>query len=207
MPRSKVLNEQMREESRKKILSTAARLFSQQGFFTIRIAEIASEAGMSPGNIYWYFESKEEILKALLQSVFDRVEQILVEAETWPGSGLEKLNHLIDLELDYLQEHGDFFQIYMSILGHGGDAFLKDLGFDTVQIGLGYHQHLAKLLNEAIQDGAIPPLDPNVLSMFFFSIFNGMLVTYGQDWQQVPPAIIHQAVLRLLGAGGEAPPA
>jgi len=201
MPRNKVLNEQMREESRTKILATAARLFARQGFFTIRIAEIAGEAGMSPGNIYWYFESKEDILKALLQSVFDRVERILVEAESAPGSGLDKLNHLIDLELEYFREHGEFIQIYMSILGHGGDAFLKEMGFDTLQIGAGYHRHLSSMLNDAIREGSIPPLDANVLSMFFFSFFNGMLVTYGQDWQQVPPTIIRQAVLRMLGAG------
>ncbi len=199
MPRNKDLNEQMREESRKKILDTSGRLFSQQGYFSVRIADIARAAEMSPGNIYWYYPSKEEILKAILQNVFDRMEQILVDAASWPGSGLDKLTRIIDLELANMKEHGALFQIYMSILGHGGARFFKELGFDTVQIGLRYHQHLSAILRQAAQEGSISPTDPNALTVFFFAFFNGLVITYGDDWQQIPEAVIRQAVLQMLG--------
>jgi hypothetical protein len=93
----------------------------------------------------------------------------------------------------------------MSILSHGGKGFFDELDFDTVQIGLGYHRHLSKILDEAIQEGSLPPQDLNSLAMFFFAFFNGLLVTYGQDWQQFPPALIRQAVLNLLGFRGAIP--
>lgn len=193
----------MREESRKKILVTAGRLFALRGFFNVHIAEIAKEAGMSPGNIYWYFPGKEDILKAILANVFRGGEEALIAAENWPGNGLEKLGHLIDLELKFFGEHGNDFQIYMSILGHGGNLFIKDLGFDTLQIGAGYHRRLAGILNEAMQEGSIPAHDPQLVTMLFFAFFNGLLITYGQDWQQFPPIFIRRAVLRLLGLHGE----
>ncbi len=199
MPRNKDLNEQMRKESRKKILDTAGRLFSQQGYFSVRIADIARAAEMSPGNIYWYYPGKEEILKAILQNVFDQMEQILVDAASWPGSGLDKLTRIIDLELANMKEHGALFQIYMSILGHGGAGFFKELGFDTVQIGLRYHQHLSVILRQAAQEGSISPIDPYALTVFFFAFFNGLVITYGDDWQQIPEAVIRQAVLQMLG--------
>jgi AcrR family transcriptional regulator len=189
----------MREESQKRILTNAARLFAQQGFFNIRIADIAKEAEMSPGNIYWYYSSKEEILKSLLQNFFDGMEQVLIRAETATGRGQEKLDTLIDLELAFLREHGSDLQIYMSILGHGGVPFIRELGLDTVQIGAGYHKRLANLLNQAIQEGILPAQDTLPLIMSFFAFFNGLLITYGQGWQEISPAFIHQAVLRLLG--------
>jgi hypothetical protein len=37
--------------------------------------------------------------------------------------------------------------------------------------------------------------------MFFFLFFNGMLLTYGEDWHVLPPDVIEAAVLRLLGSG------
>lgn len=205
MPRNKVLNEQMREESRKKILATAGRLFAQQGFFNVRIADVARAAEMSPGNIYWYFNTKEDILKAILSNVFEGLEQQLIESERWPGSGIEKLVHLIDLQLAFMQIYGSHMQIYLSIIGHGGSEYFKELGFNTEQIGMGYHQHLSAILNQAIEEGSIPPCEPNILAMFFFSLFNGLLFTYGEDLRRAPGALIRQAALRVLGYCGELP--
>ena len=199
MPRNLKVNEQMRAESRRKILATAGTLFAQQGFFNVRIADIARLAGMSPGNIYWYFPSKEEILKAIIGDFFDAFEQMLIQAETFPGGARQKLNHLIELQLALCDELGANFSIYMSILGHGGSVYLKTLGFDTLEIGKRYQGHLTNILESAMQEGVIASQSPLFLSVFFFSFFNGLLLTYGADWRKVPPQLISQAALRLLG--------
>ena len=65
MPRSKELSDQMRAHSQAQILAAARQLFATQGYFNCRVSEIAREASMSPGNVYWYFSSKEEVLKAV----------------------------------------------------------------------------------------------------------------------------------------------
>jgi AcrR family transcriptional regulator len=199
MPRNLKLNEQMRAESRRKILSTAGALFVQQGFFNVRIADIARQAGMSPGNIYWYFSSKEDILKAIIGDFFAAFEQMLIQAETFPGDARQKLNYLIELQLALFDELSADFSIYMSILGHGGSDFLRTLGFDTLEIGQRYQDHLTNILENAIQEGVILPQSPLFLSVFYFSFFNGLLLTYGANWRMLPPQLITQAALRLLG--------
>ncbi len=199
MPRSLKLSAQMRAESRQEILAAAGALFAQKGFLNVRMADIARQAGMSPGNIYWQFSSKEEVLKTIVGDFFDAYEHMLVEAEAFPGDARRKLNHLIELQLELFGNLGANFIIYMSILGHGGAAFLKTLGFDTVKIGRRYQRHLSRLLEGAIQAGVIPAQSPQILSVFFFSFFNGLILTYGEDWRRVPPALITQAALRLLG--------
>ncbi len=201
MPRNQELNAQMRTESRQKILQTAGELFSEEGFFNVRISQIARKAGMSPGNIYWYFPSKEDILKAILADLFESLGATLDEAAAFPGSGLEQLQHLIDLELDFMQASGKNLLVYMSILGHGGPKYIQELGFDTAQIGAGYHQRLMAIFSKAIQEGSIPPQDPNSLAAFFFSFFNGLLITYGKDRMGIPREQIVEAVLRMVGSG------
>jgi hypothetical protein len=34
--------------------------------------------------------------------------------------------------------------------------------------------------------------------MFFFAFFNGLSITYGQDWLDIPSSVIQNAVMRLM---------
>lgn len=52
-------------EVRDAILAAAFRLFSRRGYADTMVADIAQEAGVSPGNVYIYFRSKLDILYAI----------------------------------------------------------------------------------------------------------------------------------------------
>jgi len=52
------------ERTRTLILSTALRLFLERGFQETTMRGIASEAGVSLGNAYYYFRSKEHLIQA-----------------------------------------------------------------------------------------------------------------------------------------------
>lgn len=54
------------EETRQKLLAAAAVAFESQGFEGTRVADIASEAGVSNGALYSHFGSKGELLAAAL---------------------------------------------------------------------------------------------------------------------------------------------
>lgn len=206
MPRNPKLNQQMRSESRQKILWTARALFSERGFFNVRIADIAAQAGMSPGNIYWYFTRKEEILAAILKDYFNAYEQTLLEAKAEPGDALEKVMRLVQNQIAILDAFEENVNIYMSILGHGGVNFLKSLGIDSAAAGARLHEHLCAILEAAMREGVIPPQDPQLLAVFFFSFFNGLIITYGRGWKRFPQSAIGREALRLLGYPGEYTP-
>jgi AcrR family transcriptional regulator len=53
-----------------RILAAALRLFNEQGTAAISTNHIASELGMSPGNLYYHFRNKEEIIRALFEQQF-----------------------------------------------------------------------------------------------------------------------------------------
>lgn len=54
--------------ARDALLAGAAEVFAERGFFNARITDITKAAGVSAGTFYTYFDSKEEILCALLDS-------------------------------------------------------------------------------------------------------------------------------------------
>jgi AcrR family transcriptional regulator len=59
--------EEKKAETRQRLLISAARLFAKKGYEGATIEEIAEEAGFSRGAFYSNFESKNDLLRSLLQ--------------------------------------------------------------------------------------------------------------------------------------------
>lgn len=72
-------------ETREKILRTAATLFLERGFAKTKVMDIARSAGITPATMYWHFESKGELLfeylKANLEEFNERLEAAVIGIE------------------------------------------------------------------------------------------------------------------------------
>lgn len=68
-----------------KIVRTAHDLFVSKGYDTVTISEVAREAGIAKGGMYYYFDSKEALLKAvhaqLAQEVARKVSEEITQAK------------------------------------------------------------------------------------------------------------------------------
>jgi AcrR family transcriptional regulator len=199
MPRSKEASERMRTESRNKILSAARTLFASRGYFTTKISDIAHTAEMSQGNVYWYFAGKEDLLKTILADGFNALEQMTAQTAEFPGSSLEKLTYLIEQTLNLYDVQLEFITIMGFLMSHGGASLLSDLGFQMEEIGSRYHGNLIPMFERARQDHVIADISPHSLIMFYFGFFNGLILTYGAEWPDLPKDTLRHAVLRLLG--------
>ena len=63
------------QATRNLILDSAQRLFARKGLDPTTIKEIGAESGLNPALLYYYFESKEELYRAvarILAQVFYR---------------------------------------------------------------------------------------------------------------------------------------
>ncbi|GAG16406.1 unnamed protein product, partial [marine sediment metagenome] len=70
MPETGGKREQVREERRQQILEAALEVFSRKGYHVTNVSDVAAQAGVSQGTIYWYFDSKDELFQAALLSAF-----------------------------------------------------------------------------------------------------------------------------------------
>ena len=55
------------EERKKQILEAASNCFSNKGFHKTSMQDICNEVNMSPGSLYRYFKSKEDIIETMAQ--------------------------------------------------------------------------------------------------------------------------------------------
>jgi TetR/AcrR family fatty acid metabolism transcriptional regulator len=58
-------------DKRRRILDAAVAVFARKGYFTARITDIASSAGVADGTIYLYFKNKEDIIVSLFADVLE----------------------------------------------------------------------------------------------------------------------------------------
>jgi AcrR family transcriptional regulator len=85
-------------QRRAEILAAAAALFSQGGYQGVTVDAIAQRAGISKGNLYWYFRSKQEIFRLLFDDILERFLppiQKIVEGDEPPRHKLRALTRTL----------------------------------------------------------------------------------------------------------------
>lgn len=70
-------------ETRQSILDTALKLFNDKGAYAISTRHIAAEMNISPGNLYYHYRNKEEIIRHLLEQM---TEDYSVLYRDWPAN-------------------------------------------------------------------------------------------------------------------------
>ena len=80
-----------------KILEVSQRLFLEKGYDNTKIQDIADELGMTKGAIYHHFESKEEIMNKLGESMFIHNNPFETVKKRKDLNGLEKMKLVIQL--------------------------------------------------------------------------------------------------------------
>lgn len=80
-----------------KILEVSKRLFLEKGYDSTEIQDIADELGMTKGAIYHHFESKEEIMNKLGETMFIHNNPFEIVKKRNDLNGLEKMKLAIKL--------------------------------------------------------------------------------------------------------------
>jgi len=88
---------------RRRILEAAVVCFVRRGFHQTKTAEICAEAGMSPGNVFHYFATKDAIIEAIVEE--DRRETAALFAKLKDADDiLEEMLRSLDMLLEVLAD-------------------------------------------------------------------------------------------------------
>jgi AcrR family transcriptional regulator len=86
-----------RPGKRERLVAAARELVYRQGVARTTLADIAKEADVPVGNVYYYFKTKDDIIGAVLQDHADQLESTLAELEHRHRSPKARLKAHMDL--------------------------------------------------------------------------------------------------------------
>jgi len=100
-------------EAREKILATATRLFSEQGFETTSLSQVAREAGVSKALIFWHFDCKEKLYRSAMHKT---LEPYYIDRDTIEGLGEPaQIARLIDQFYDFVHDNLYSVRFFLSL--------------------------------------------------------------------------------------------
>ncbi len=160
-----------REDRKDLIIDAAERVFSTKPFNKVGMREIAEEAGISPSSIYTYFPNQE----ALFVEATIRDSVLLIEAVTDIIEKTEEVavlpDRVFETFLEFISTHDSYFRmmvVFMTVGSLNKDS-LERLN-EVVSRGFDVFEGVFRLMGYRG--------NTRILSHFFFSMLNGILVTF-----------------------------
>ena len=156
------LKDKLKQERKLQIIRTACKLFAEKGYYNTTMPDIAKELGMSVGNLYNYFSSKEELAKEIMVTVSRWVAERIRKINEKDIPTKEKIYELVKSFIDIALKEPELIHYFLRVFLSNREVFEEDcLGFACVgdvvtEIGV--------LLSEGVAKGEFRNQD-------FFSAF------------------------------------
>ena len=113
-PRTEIQYDAIRQEKISLIMQTALELFANFGYEATSISQIARKADISKGLLYNYFESKEDLLQAILNKGIDEMMEIF-DPNKDGVLEVSELEFFINESLKQVEKNRIFWKLYMSV--------------------------------------------------------------------------------------------
>ena len=149
------------------ILDAAESVFSERGFATARVQEIAQRAGLAVGTIYNYFVRKEDILVALLEERAFAFIEAFAPAPHDPEAYRPRLVARLARLMDYIASHRAFFTLASEhgLFGSSTSSAKALFGGRRLSSASAYERALLAVVDAGIEEGVLASIDRDLLAV------------------------------------------
>ncbi len=146
--------------TRKQILDVSLRLFSERGFARTTVRDIAREAGITDAAIYYHFESKREVLEALVEErgIVAGLQQLKTVSAELPLQ--ETMLWMARGAINIMDENRDFLRLII-MEGLGGDEAAVEQYRRLTDL---WESALTTVLERYAEKGELPPDSPGAMA-------------------------------------------
>ncbi|MBI9085298.1 MAG: TetR/AcrR family transcriptional regulator [Desulfobacterales bacterium] len=139
-----------RQERIDQILAAGRRLFLEKGYLGATVRDIALEAELSTGTLYFYFKGKDEIYGKICEEAFHILLGLFRRAVAETVRPMERLEALSRAYVKFYAEYPDYFDILS----------FRDMGFKKVGLSAAHLERIDRLsgqviaiLNDVVEEG------------------------------------------------------
>ena len=115
-PKTPAQFKEIMEKSKEHLIEVSMRLFATEGYQNTSISKIAKEAGVAKGALYHYYDSKEDLLVAVIQKGLSDIEKLFYETAKESENPKEQLKQLVLKTFESMKEDNDFWALYASLI-------------------------------------------------------------------------------------------
>jgi AcrR family transcriptional regulator len=140
------------DRQRETFAEAAMRLIARNGLEGVTMRAVASEAGLSYGSLFHYFDSKEELLMHAVRTTIGRQTR-RVNEYSGQYAGLEALEHLLCDDAVTNESSRDAWLVWMAFQYQA--ALRESFAEMNAELVAGWRQRIRGLLNDAKSNGEI----------------------------------------------------
>jgi TetR/AcrR family transcriptional regulator len=148
----------IRRENERAILDAAEKVFAEAGFGGATMQLIADMAGLPKANLHYYFATKEDLYRKVVQQIFEIWLDAASSFDDAPGP-VEGLGGYIDAKMDISRTHPYGSKVWASEVMHGAPV-IQDYLETTLR---DWTAGRAALIQNWIDEGKMAPVDPQHL--------------------------------------------
>jgi AcrR family transcriptional regulator len=171
---------QRRNDARRlAILRAAARVFRRLGVSATGMREIAEEADLSPGNLYYYFSGKDEILLFCQERTLERLGASVKAARAVPGSWAGRLRSVLSSHVHCMLDELEGSTAHLEV-----EALPEAMRAGVVRKRDAYERAVRALVAEGVDAGEFAPADPALVTRAMLGAVNWTARWYRHDGAQ-----------------------
>jgi TetR/AcrR family transcriptional regulator len=192
-------------ETARRILSAAERIFAERGLAGARTEEIARAAGVNKAMLYYYFDSKERLHRAVFENLFSHANRLIQEEMPPNASARQIILAFVDGYFKFRLANPNYARLMQHMMMESPDEFRR---IARQYIRQGYKE-LTSTIQQGISRGEFHSVNSghtvlNIIAMivFYFSGSTVHSVLLGQDALKPKVVAEHKrAVIDLLEHG------
>lgn len=182
------------EDRSEQIIDAALRVFARKGFTKATNKDIAREAGITPGLIYYYFESKEALFQALVER---RSPLRLLSSlpEQAPAMPVEPFLRFILQQILAFVEGEQFVGLIRVVLPeiiHSDNSYLSQT---MIEIFGRVIEIISAYLAVKVQSGELHPLDAELTAQLLISCVMGFVLRRKVIHDPLAVALTHEQII------------
>ena len=150
----------------RRIVSAAEEIFAEQGLAGARMDEIARAARVNKALLYYYFRSKEELHRFVLEALFSQLRAGVAEQGAATPSPRKRLSAVVDNFFDFVRQHPNYPRLVQRALLNRG----PDLDWIVSEYYRPLHSQLVRTIKEGISAGEFRRVDARNTALTVISI-------------------------------------
>lgn len=182
------------------IVDVASRLFALRGYHGVGVRAIAAQVGVQPASIYHYFQSKADILDAIIADVTERFISSHVYLLDPSSVSAESMQQLVFEHIVYFWHHRVAESVGLREMGE----LPPERAEQVRRIRRSYQDAWSHAIESATRRGILGAQDPRIAALALLSMINGVNAWYRESGplgiEQVAEIYADLAVGQLLRA-------